>query len=174
MTNEDLAFRQELVALLPRLRRFATALAGRADVAEDLLHSAVERALRNRMTFQAGRRLDSWMFKIMQNYWIDMRRLAANSAEEEMSDGADYPGEDGRDVIEARDDVRAARTAFEELPEDQRAVLTLVVLDGLSYAQAAEALSVPLGTVMSRLSRARSAMAARIQRASFTRIKKEN
>lgn len=143
-------------------------------MAEDLLHSAVERALRNRMAFQTGRRLDSWMFKIMQNHWIDTRRSAANAAEESMAEGADYPGEDGREVIEARDDVRAARAAFDELPEEQRAVLTLVVLEGQSYTQAAETLGIPLGTVMSRLSRARSAMAARIERASFTRIKREN
>lgn len=173
MTKDSLAFRQELVALLPRLRRFAMALAGRKDLAEDLLHSAVERALRNWGTFQTGRRLDSWMFKIMQNHWIDTRRASASTPSHEYA-GFDPQGEDGRAIVEARDEVRAARAAFEELPEEQRTVLTLVVLDDLSYAEAADALSVPIGTVMSRLSRARAAMSALMQRASFAPLRKEN
>jgi RNA polymerase sigma-70 factor (ECF subfamily) len=173
MTKDNLAFRQELVSLLPRLRRFAMALAGRTDLAEDLLHSAVERALSNWGTFQTGRRLDSWMFKIMQNHWIDTRRSAASMLAEEFGD-IDPQGEDGRVVTEARDEVRAARIAFEGLPEEQRTVLTLIVLDDLSYAEAAEALNVPIGTVMSRLSRARAALSALMQRASFRRIRKEN
>ena len=173
MTKDHLVFRQELVSLLPRLRRFALALAGRSDLAEDLLHSAVERALRNWGTFQTGRRLDSWMFKIMQNQWIDTRRAQAAAKMEDI-EAIDLPGEDGRDIVETRDDVRAARTAFEALPEDQRAVLTLVVLDDLSYAEAAEALNVPIGTIMSRLSRARAGMSALMQRAAFTRVRNEN
>lgn len=173
MTKDNLAFRQELVALLPRLRRFAMALAGRKDLAEDLLHSAVERALRNWGSFQTGRRLDSWMFKIMQNHWIDMRRAAAGMTTQEFG-AIDPEGEDGRIVTEARDEVRVARMAFEALPEEQRTILTLVVLDDLSYAEAADALSVPIGTVMSRLSRARAAMSALMQRAAFARVRKES
>lgn len=149
------------------------ALAGRTDLAEDLLHSAVERALSNWGTFQTGRRLDSWMFKIMQNHWIDTRRAAASTPADDI-DGVDPAGEDGRDIVEARDEVRLARVAFEALPEEQRTVLTLVVLDDLSYAEAAEALGVPIGTIMSRLSRARAAMSALMQRASFARIRNEN
>lgn len=149
------------------------ALAGRHDLAEDLLHSAVERALRNWGTFQTGRRLDSWMFKVMQNYWIDMRRAAAN-ATAESSDGLELAGEDGRDVVEKRDEMRAARVAFDALPEEQRSVLALVVLEDLSYAEAAETLGIPIGTVMSRLSRARSAMAAQMQRAPLAPVRKEN
>jgi len=173
MTKDNLAFRQELIAVLPRLRRFAMALAGRKDLAEDLLHSAIERALRNWGTFQTGRRLDSWMFKIMQNHWIDTRRAAASGETQEFG-AVDMQGEDGRVVTEARDEMRVARMAFEALPEEQRAVLTLVVLDDLSYAEAAEALNVPIGTIMSRLSRARAAMSALMQRASFTSVRKEN
>lgn len=174
MTTDDVGFREELVSLLPRLRRFALALTGRAEAAEDLLHSAVERALRTKATFQVGRRLDSWMFKIIQNHWIDLRRSAANSASESIHDGDDYLGEDGRDVVEARDDVRVVRLAFEELPREQRVVVTLVVLEGLSYAQTAETLGVPIGTIMSRLSRARSAMAARVEGTLVPRISRKN
>lgn len=173
MTKDDFVFRQELVSLLPRLRRFALALAGRSDLAEDLLHSAIERALRNWGSFQTGRRLDSWMFKIMQNHWIDTRRSQAGARLEDIDD-IDLPGEDGRDVVEARDDVRAARVAFDALPDDQRTVLTLVVLDDLSYAEAADVLNVPIGTIMSRLSRARAGMSALMRRSAFTRVSKEN
>ena len=173
MTKDDLAFRQELVSLLPRLRRFALALAGQRELAEDLLHSAVERALRNWGTFQTGRRLDSWMFKIMQNHWIDTRRTQA-SMKLEVLDDLDPPGEDGREVTENRDEIRVAREAFVALPEEQRAVMALVVLDDLSYAEAAEALNVPIGTIMSRLSRARAAMAALMQRAAIAPVRKEN
>lgn len=173
MDRDGLAFRQELVSLLPRLRRFALALAGQHDLAEDLLHAAIERALRNWASFQTGRRLDSWMFKIMQNHWIDTRRAAANHPLQPLDD-IDPPGEDGREVVEMRDDVRAAHDAFEALPEEQRAVLTLVVLEDLSYTEAAEALNVPIGTIMSRLSRARAAMSAHMQRAAFSRVRKGN
>jgi RNA polymerase sigma-70 factor (ECF subfamily) len=156
---DQIAFRNELVSLLPRLRRFALALAGNRDAAEDLLQSAVERGLRKWGTYEKGRSLSSWMFKLMQNIWFDMRRSAAA--------GPSYPGElpdsvgeDGRELVEARDELQAVREAFAALPEDQRTVMALVVLDGLSYAQAAETLALPMGTVMSRLSRARAALAS--------------
>lgn len=174
MRKDDLAFRKELVSLLPRLRRFAVALAGQRELAEDLLQSAVERALRNWGTFQTGRRLDSWMFKIMQNQWIDMRRADASAPTSSAIEGFDPAGEDGRRIVEARDEVRVARAAFEALPEDQRAVLTLVVLEDLSYNDAAAALGVPIGTIMSRLSRARAAMSSHMQRAAFAKLRKKN
>ncbi len=149
------------------------ALAGRRDLAEDLLHSAVERALRNWGTFQTGRRLDSWMFKIMQNHWIDTRRAEASAVMQSVDD-LEIAGEDGREITEARDDIRAARSAFAALPEEQRAVIALVVLEDLSYAEAADALNVPIGTIMSRLSRARASMSALMRRAAFAKIRKES
>ena len=164
MRRDDLAFRQELISLLPRLRRFAVALAGQRELAEDLLQSAVERALRNWRSFQAGRRLDSWMFKIIQNQWIDVKRAQVNAPVQGI-EGFGAVGDDGRQIVEARDDFRVASQAFSALSEEQRAVLTLVVLDELSYADAAEALGVPVGTVMSRLSRARAAMSSNMKKA---------
>ena len=162
MTNDTTSFQGELVSLLPRLRRFALALARSRDAAEDLLQSTVEKAIRNAGSFDPKRRLDSWLYKIMQNTWLDTRREAAKwsiSADHDF----DAPGEDGRQVVEAREDLRRAKAAFTKLPEEQRAVLTLVVLDGLSYKEAAEALSVPIGTIMSRLARARAALAAGVR-----------
>ena len=162
MKQDERAFREQLVALLPRLRRFAVALAGRSDDAEDLLQSAIERALNRWRTFEPGRRLDSWMFKVMQNLWLDMRR--SGRAENWVSDeGLEFVGEDGRQVLEARDDMRAVRDAFSRLPQEQREVMALVVLEGFSYADAADALAVPIGTIMSRLSRARSALGAQMR-----------
>lgn len=162
MTDNNTAFRRELVSLLPRLRRFAMALAGTRDGAEDLLQSAVEKALRNWSSFETGRRLDSWVFKIMQNLWLDQKRSNAHGpifTDEPL----DAVGEDGRDVVEARQDLRAARSAYADLPEDQKAVLALVVLEGMTYAEAAAAMEVPIGTVMSRLARARAAIAMKVR-----------
>ena len=159
MKNEQ-AFRRELLAQLPRLRRFALALAGSRDAAEDLLQSGVERALRKWESYEEGKRLDSWMYKIMQNLWFDMRR-SASAGPIYTGEAPDVAGADGRDVAEARDELRLVREAFAELPEDQRAVLALVVIEGFSYAQAAEALGTPIGTVMSRLARARASLSAR-------------
>ena len=76
----------------------------------------------------------------------------------------DLLGEDGREIVEMRDEMRAVRAAFGALTEDQRVVLALIVLEDLSYAQAAETLGVPIGTIMSRLSRARAALSTAVQR----------
>lgn len=170
----SLAFRGELVRLLPRLRRFALALASNKDAGEDLLQAAVERALRKWEGFEPGRRLDSWMFKIMQNLWFDMRRSAAIGPIY-TDEPLDMVGEDGRDVVESRQELALVRSGFAALPEEQRAVMALVVLEGFSYAEASDALDVPIGTVMSRLSRARAALAAKVRGANgIAEVRKEN
>lgn len=162
MVDDSAAFQRELVLLLPRLRRFALALTKNREAAEDLLQSTVERALRKWDSFEKGRRMDSWTFKIMQNCWFDTRRSA--SAGMKFSDETvDVVGEDGRAVVESREEFARAREAFAALPDEQRAVLALVVLDGLSYAAAADALQIPIGTVMSRLARARASLVARVR-----------
>lgn len=161
MTDDNAAFRRELVSLLPRLRRFAMALAGTRDTAEDLLQSAVEKALRNWASFEKGRRLDSWVFKIMQNLWLDTKRSNAH-APVLTGETLDMVGEDGRDVVAARQELSVVRAAFASLPEDQRAALALVVLKGMTYAEAASVMDVPIGTVMSRLARARAAIASKV------------
>lgn len=161
MKPQGTEFRRDLVALLPRLRRFARALAGGSDAAEDLLQSAVERALTRSHSYDTRRRLDSWMFKLMQNLWFDIKRGAGPVALH--SEDPDLLGEDGRRTVESRDDLRRAREAFDALPEEQRAVMALVVLDGYSYADAAGVMDVPIGTIMSRLARARANVAAYVR-----------
>ena len=161
MSPAEKSFREELVAVLPRLRRFAVALARSADAADDLLQTALERALRGEHTFERGRRVDSWMFRIIQNTWLDGHRSTARQFVpiEEIA----IPGADERNAHEARDELRKVASAFTHLPEEQRAVLALVVLEGLSYKDAAETLRIPVGTVMSRLARGRAAIASAVR-----------
>ena len=165
-------FRNDLVALLPRLRRFALTLTASGQDADDLVQAAVERALRHQNTWQPGSRLDSWMYKIIQNLWIDETR-ARRRRLDPLEAAADLIGEDGRDVTAMRTDLLAVRRAMATLPEDQRVVLTLVVLDGMSYQVAAETLGVPIGTIMSRLARARAALTARLGETQPTKAERQ-
>ena len=146
---------------LEELRRFALSLSQTPHDADDLVQAAVERALRHASTWQPGTAMDSWMYKIVQNLWRDELRAHRRRAEP-LDESNDVMGEDGREVNLNRIQWAEARAAMQELPEDQRLVLTLVVLDGLSYQQAADTLEVPIGTVMSRLSRARAQSSWRI------------
>lgn len=154
-------FKRELVELLPRLRRFASALTHSHADAEDLVQTAVERALRHASSWQAGTRLDSWLYKIVQNLWRDELKAHRRRAEP-LDAAADVVGVDGRETTLTHLRSIETRAALAELPEEQRLVVVLVVLDGMSYQQAAEVLNAPVGTVMSRLARARSKLAARL------------
>lgn len=148
-------FRSELIALLPRLHRYALALSARRDQAEDLVQAACERALSRRAQWQPGTRLDSWMFTILRNLWIDQLRaqpravMLDDDALEEIPDG------DWDRAIEARLSLDEVMNAMRALSPAMRSVLALVCIDGCSYREAAEALDIPIGTVMSRLARAR-------------------
>src|SRR5687768_11045847 len=114
------AFAEDLVALLPRLRRFALSLAGSAAEAEDLLQTACERALRAREQWMPGTRLDSWVYRIMQNLWIDTIRKRRTEGVPQPIDGEfDVAGEDGRRVTEASMTLAEVRGAIARLPEEQ-------------------------------------------------------
>jgi RNA polymerase sigma-70 factor, ECF subfamily len=159
--NEDL--RQQLGAFTPRLRRFALALTRTPADADDLVQSTLERALACLTQWERGTRLDSWLYRIAQNLWIDQRRAARLRGSTESADAAmQLIGEDGRELNERQLMVRDAMRAMAALPEDQQAVLALVSIEGLPYAEAAQILGVPVGTVMSRLARARRAVAAHV------------
>ncbi|GGO54859.1 RNA polymerase sigma-70 factor, ECF subfamily [Roseovarius pacificus] len=155
--------RQQIVDMLPRLRAFARSLAPSWDQADDLVQQTVEKGLGNLSRFTPGTRLDSWLFRIMRNTWIDTHRATRPVV---AIDDTDAPyaliGEDGRQVTEARLELARVRTAMDRLPQDQRAVLLLVCVEGLRYREVAEMLDVPLGTVMSRLARARTALASNL------------
>jgi len=153
-----------MAAIVPRLRRFAYGLTGSIDAGDDLVQSTCERALSRLHLWQPGTRLDSWMYRIMQNLWIDelragrRREIATDSDELDAMVGGDAEREVG-----VRLDLAAVRRHIAGLPPDQRAVLLLVSVDGLSYKEAAAVLEVPIGTVMSRLARARLALARALE-----------
>ncbi|MSP89047.1 MAG: sigma-70 family RNA polymerase sigma factor [Alphaproteobacteria bacterium] len=157
------AFRQELVALIPRLRRFARGLTGTAADADDLVQAACERALARSQQWTPGTRLDSWVFRIVHTVWLDELRSRKVRAVDAAADPDAIIGDDGRARTEATLTLAAVRRFIAELPDEQRAVLLLVTVEGLAYKEAADALGVPVGTVMSRLSRARTALAARME-----------
>ncbi len=157
------SFNDQLVAVLPRLRRFARGLTGSAVEADDLVQAACERALARTHQFQAGTRFDSWMFRIVQTVWIDQLR-ARDARRTESEDAALNVGSDesGRRV-EARLALREVQAAMNTLPAEQRVALLLVTVEGLSYKEAADVAEVPVGTIMSRLARARLALLAKLE-----------
>ena len=153
----DPRFQRDLVALVPRMRRFAYALCGSTDAGDDLVQAACERALKNAAQFQPGTRLDSWMFRIIQNLWLDDRRRRKVRGAQVDPDTITL-SDDGMGMKQAEDraTLERVRAQVDALPDDLRLVLVLVALEGRSYREAAEALGIPIGTVMSRLSRARA------------------
>lgn len=156
-------FEREIVVLLPRLRRFARALAGNPADADDLAQLTVERALARRAQWIPGSRMDAWTMRIMKNAWIDETRArgrkAAPAANDDLIEQVADPAVAGHDLkIEAM----AVRQAMARLPEDQRLAVALVLVEGLSYAEAAEVLEIPSGTLTSRLVRGRTALMSQL------------
>jgi RNA polymerase sigma-70 factor (ECF subfamily) len=150
----------QLVAFLPNMRRFALSLCRSAAQADDIVQLACERALANATSFQVGTRFDAWIFRIIRNLWIDqMRRDRTAGPHQDISDVEDtIAGSDER-TVEARLVLGKVWDAIGALPADQREVMILVCVEEFSYREAAETLEVPIGTVMSRLARARQAIA---------------
>ncbi|MBI5909883.1 MAG: RNA polymerase sigma factor [Betaproteobacteria bacterium] len=145
----------EIVAHIPRLRRYARALAGDSHRADDLVQDTLERALAKFYLWRRGSDLRAWLFTIMHNVFINQlkarRELALDDAVEDGLQSAPQS-----DPLELRD----LDTALRLLPVGQREVLLLVALEQLSYAEVSKALSIPVGTVMSRLSRGRERLRA--------------
>jgi RNA polymerase sigma-70 factor, ECF subfamily len=150
----------QLVAFLPNLRRFAISLCGSRDVADDLVQAACERALASAERFEPGTRFDAWMFRILRNLWIDVvRKRKTAGVQEDISEREDIAGASGEREVEARMTLRSVGEAITELPDEQREVLLLVCIEELSYRETADVLDIPIGTVMSRLARARKNLA---------------
>jgi RNA polymerase sigma-70 factor, ECF subfamily len=156
-TNDGVEnIREQIVALLPRLRRFARNLVRNAHDADDVVQIAVERALLRLDQWRSDARLDCWLFKILRNAWIDEVRARARRAKILMPEEA---GEQiGEATMEREIDRWSAEAALGRLPDDQRLAVSLVLVEGLSYKDAAEVLDVPLGTLTSRLARGREAL----------------
>jgi RNA polymerase sigma-70 factor (ECF subfamily) len=156
--------RTRMVEILPRLRRFAVALTGDLDQGDDLVQETCMRALSRVEQWQPGTRLDSWMYRIAQNLWLDrMRAKKVRGVQVDIEAAEALAGPNGRQVVESRLTLQAVGAAMAHLPDDQRTLIALVCIDGLSYKEAAEVTQTPIGTVMSRLARARRELHARLE-----------
>lgn len=161
-TTDAELMRVAIIAALPRLRRFCHAMAGNPADGDDLMQSTIEKALAHSDQFRKGTRVDSWMYRIAQNLHIDRTRTSRRRGTVvPVEDAYDLIGDDGRVTVESRSELAAAQRALSAVPDEQRAAFVLVVVEGLSYKEAAETLEVPIGTIMSRIARARG----RIERA---------
>lgn len=153
------SFQTEMLTLLPRLRRMARVLAWEPADADDLTQLTVERALLRRDQWRPGTRLDSWMFRIMRNAWIDEARSRQRHGRVLAPPEAGALAADpGAPSLEARLEATAVERALGALPEDQRVAVALVLIEGLSYQEAADSLEVPIGTLTSRLARGRATL----------------
>lgn len=151
--------RAALVALVPRLRRFALTLTGNVADADDLVQIALEKALRSLSSYDEQKELHSWVFRIMQNAFIDTQRQVARRPEDEdVTALSDRLGDPRQTDAEERVFVQQVGNAVAALPAPQRLVVSYVLVEGLSYKEAAAQLGIPVGTVMSRLARARLAL----------------
>lgn len=157
-TEKD--FGERLVTCLPKLRRFAFGLARNAAQADDLVQAACEKALAARSSFEPGTNFNAWVFRILRNTWIDVvRRKRTAGPQEDIDSAYDLAGHDGARETEARLVLSDVQRAILRLPSELREVLMLVCVEELSYRDAAETLGIPIGTVMSRLARARLKLA---------------
>lgn len=148
--------KEQLKSLLPQLRRFAFALTGDADDADDLLQNTLLKLLNHPQDLDEHS-LMKWSFRVCKNLWIDeyrSRKVRTDASKNpELQESA--LTENGEKAQEKANTLKQVNQAMDQLPEDQRCVLALVAMQGLSYRDTAEALKLPLGTVMSRLARAR-------------------
>jgi RNA polymerase sigma-70 factor (ECF subfamily) len=157
------SFEDQLAALLPRLRRFAHALSRDSADADDLTQSTVERALRSRDQWRPGSRLDSWAYRIMRNLWIDTARSRARRVVYEAPEEEGMTvGDDPAPAVEAAIDLKRLVALMSRLPDEQREVVALILIEGFGYREASEMLGLPIGTVSSRLVRGRTALLAMV------------
>ncbi len=137
---------------IPRLRRYARALTGDRNAADDLVQDTLERALSRFQLWRQGSDLRAWLFTIMHNIFVNQARSRMRHPHEALDESA-------ADALQAREpdwaELRGIDDALSRLPVEQRAVLLLVGLEQFTYDEAARVLDIPLGTVMSRLSRGR-------------------
>jgi RNA polymerase sigma-70 factor (ECF subfamily) len=148
--------RAEIEAYIPRLRRYARALTGERAAADDLVQDTLERALSRFHLWRRGTDLRAWLFTIMHNIHVNQSRARARRPSEPLDEEAGLAAGRPRetDWLELRD----VAAALARLPQEQRAVILLVALEQMTYEEVARVLNIPVGTVMSRLSRGRERM----------------
>jgi RNA polymerase sigma-70 factor, ECF subfamily len=152
---------QQIAALLPRLRRFARNLTRDPHDADDVVQMAVERALVKLAQWRRDARLDSWMFKIVRNVWID--ELRSRGRQSKIFAPPEAGENVGEAVMEREGDLMSVQSAMARLSEEQRSAVSLVLVEGLPYKEAAEVLDIPIGTLTSRLARGREALQAMLE-----------
>jgi len=157
-TTQAEEVRAQIGELLPRLRRFARVITRNVADADDLVQVAVEKALARAAQWRPGSRLDSWMFSIMKNAWVD--EIRARRRRERVHAPEEAGAAVGDRSAAARDIALSVQAAMARLPEEQRMAIALVLVEGLAYKDAAEALGIPMGTLTSRLARGREALQA--------------
>ena len=153
--------RQHIVALLPRLRRFGRTITHHASDADDLVQISIERALLRYEQWRPDSRFESWMFGIMRNAWIDEVRSRGRHGKVLAPEEAGLNV--GDNASEAQVRLLSVQKAMATLPDEQRLAVALVLIEGLSYKEAAEALDVPIGTLTSRLARGREALQKQLE-----------
>lgn len=155
----DETIRREMLALLPRLRRFAYGLTGSIDEGDNLVQATCERAISRIDTWEPGTRLDSWMYRIARNIFLNLRRAQRVRVEYlQIADPQQHAVLDGVRAMETHLTFTSVRESVARMSEEQRTVLLLVCVEGLSYKEVAEILELPMGTVTSRLARARQTL----------------
>lgn len=153
--------RRQIAALLPRMRRFGRAITRHASDADDLVQISIERALLRYQQWRPEAPFHSWVFGIMRNAWIDEVRARRRHGE------VLAPEEAGSDVVDSASEAQlrmlSVQRAMATLPDEQRLAVALVLVEGLSYKEAAEALEIPIGTLTSRLARGREALQKQLE-----------
>ena len=153
-SGEDL--RDRIIELLPRLRRFARSLARNPQDADDLVQITAERALARAEQLRADHPVASWLFGILRNAWIDEGR--SRRRRESLLEPEDLAERIGDPAAGADPELLCLQDALARLPEEQRLAVALVLVEGFSYKEAASIMSVPVGTLTSRLARGREAL----------------
>jgi RNA polymerase sigma-70 factor (ECF subfamily) len=158
MSAASVELREQIVGLLPRLRRFARTVTRNPHDADDIVQIAIERALARSDQLRPDAPVANWLFGIVRNAWIDESRARGRQSK------IFAPEEFGANVSDAAagtdDDMLAVQDAVSRLPDEQRVAVGLVLVEGLSYKEAAEIMDVPIGTLTSRLARGREALQA--------------
>ncbi len=155
-TGRPETVQDDIVALIPRLRRFARTLIRDPHDADDVVQVALERALSRLDQWHRDARLDSWLFKIVRNAWID--EVRSRGRRDRVFAGEEAGEHVGVDAMAGQTDLLSVQSAMAMLPEEQRTTVSLVLVEGLSYREAADVLGIPVGTLTSRLARARDAL----------------
>jgi RNA polymerase sigma-70 factor (ECF subfamily) len=147
------------------MQRFARILTRSATEADDLVQKTCERAISRADQWRGDTRLESWLFRIMRGIWIDEVRARAARGRQLASLSLEQEDEvmDGGRLAETRLQLQAVMAELQQMPEMDRTLLLMVCVDGLTYREAADMLGVPIGTVMSRLSRARAELGTRLE-----------